>query len=730
MSPGKRARSAAERGQALAKPPDITDPPSVPTRYDGYVRRPQLVARLREARGFPCLLVTAPAGYAKTSMLAEWAEEDDRPFAWVTLGSDDDDATRLLNRLVDAIDGVSLKGRPFVLVLDNVHALRTKGAMDALANTIASLRSDGQVALASRNEPRLPLGRMRAQREVFELTRRDLAMSRSDSAALLDALGLDLRADEVEMLFDQTEGWPAALYLAGLSLGEHGAAVHPDPAHFGGDDRFVADYLKEEFLAGPSVARVRFLLRSSVLDELTGQICDDVLERTGSARVLRELSRANMPLELLDHAGDSYRYHPLFKQMLRAELHRREPDVEAQLHQHASVWFAGRENFEEAIDHALAGGDQGRAAELIWARAAATLATGDRTAVREWLDRFGDGKAAHSLDLALSTAHLYLALGEGELALHWASVARECLDEPGSDHPDLLILAATLPQAGIEQMGRDATRAGELHPLGSPWRAISGFYAGVACQLRGDSEGARELLEEGARNGAATAPLVQILCLTQLATLHLDRDALDSAMRVMAQAHEQLDRFHLDTYPFMTLALATSSLVHARAGRIEESAADRKVAMREIERLVGFPDWFLAETRIVLARASLILDDIAGARSLLADAAIFTHRVKDGPTLQRWLSETQSSLSSATENGNHAELTPAELRTLQYLPSHLSFREIAERSFVSPNTVKTQAQAIYRKLNVSSRAEAVESASSAGLLSDEQSQEGAPWQKP
>jgi LuxR family transcriptional regulator, maltose regulon positive regulatory protein len=720
MKPDKRATRGRQPSPATQF--DLADPPpSVPTRYDGYVRRPQLVSRLREARRYPCLLITAPAGYAKTSLLAEWAEQDDRPFAWVTLGSEDDDATRLLNRLVEAIDGVSLKGRPFVLVLDNVHVLRKKGALDALANTIASIRQDGQVALASRKEPRLPLGRMRAQREVFELTRRDLAMSRSHSAALLEALGLDLRMDEVEMIFEQTQGWPAALYLAGLSLGEQGTGVQIDPAQFGGDHRFVADYLKEEFLAGPSVARVRFLLRSSVLDELTGQICDDVLERSGSARVLRELSRENMLLEPLDHADDSYRYHPLFKQMLRAELHRREPDVEAELHQHASAWFAERERFEEAIEHAVAGADQWRAAELIWARAAVTLATGDRAAVREWLDRFSDARTARSLDLALSTAHLYLALGEGELALHWASVARECIDGEESDHADLLILKASLPQDGISQMGRDAMRASELHPQESPWHAISGFYAGVACQLGGDSERARELLQEGARNGAATAPLVQILCLTQLATLHLDRDALDSAMRVMAQAHEQLDRFHLSVYPLMSLALAASSLVHARAGRIEEAATDRKAAMRELERLVGFPDWFLAETQILLARASLILDDIAGARSLLADAAISAHRVKDGPILQRWLSETQSSLSNARESGDHAELTPAELRTLQYLPSHLSFREIAEQSFVSPNTVKTQARGIYRKLGASSRAEAVDQAHEAGLLRDEAS---------
>ena len=704
----------------------------MPTRYDGYVRRPQLVARLREARGYPLVLVTAPAGYAKTSVLAEWAEEDKRPFAWVSLSSRDDDATRLLNRLVQAVDGVSIKGRPFVLVLDNAHVLRSRGAMDALTNIIASLPPDGEMALASRKEPGLPLGRMRAHREVFELTRRDLAMSRSECAALLEAIGLDLGPAEVDMLFDQTKGWPAALYLAGLSLGqEPGDQV--DAARFGGDHRFVAEYLKGEFLAGISVARVRFLLRSSILQDLTGQNCDEVLERSGSARVLRELSRANLPLEPLDLVDGSYRYHPLFRQMLRAELHRREPDLEAELHRRASVWFAGREQFQEAIDHAIEAGDDKCAGELIWARAAPSLAAGDRGAVREWLDHFSDRKVADSPQLALSTAHLYLALGEGELAVHWASVAHEGLDEGASDEndllADLLILKATLPQDGVAQMGRDATRAAKLLPADSPWRAISCFYAGSASQLGGDPTRARELLEEGARKGAASAPLVQVLCLSQLTFLHLDRDDLESALRVVAQAREQLDRFHLDVYPLMAFAFAASSLTRSRAGRIEESVADCKRAIGLLEHLTAFPDWFQAETRILLARASLNLDDIAGARSLLDDAAVFAHRVDDGPALQRWLSESLASVPSASEHGDRAVLTPAELRTLQYLPSHLSFREIGERSCVSPNTVKTQAQAIYRKLDVSSRAEAVERANAAGLLRDGQGQEGAAWQR-
>ncbi|MFL5898971.1 MAG: LuxR C-terminal-related transcriptional regulator [Solirubrobacterales bacterium] len=666
-------------------------------------------------------------------MLAEWGEQDERPFAWVSLEPKDDNPTRLLNRLVEAIDGVSLKGGPFVLVVDNAHVLRTKGSADALAATIASLRPEGQMALASRREPDLPLGRMRARREAFELTRRDLAMNRSETGAVLEAIGLDLLPDQVESLFLKTEGWPAALYLAGLSLLRE-PDVRIDVESFAGDDRFVADYLTDEFLAGVSVARMRFLLRSSVLDGLTGQACDEILERSGSARVLRELARANLPLEPLDHVDEAYRYHPLFRQMLRSELHRRDPDLEVELHRRACDWCAAHELFEEAIDHAIAAGDETHAGELIWALVAPSLASGDRAAVRDWLDHFSNRKLAGSAQLALATAHLYLSLGEGELGLHWASVAHEGFDEAALKDPhllaDLLLLEATLPQNGIGQMGRDATSAAELHPPDNPWRGISCFYAGVAAHLGGDPVKARELLEEGARRGAADAPLIQVFCLTQLTFLHLDGDDLDSALRVVAQAREQLDRFHLDVYPIMAFAFAASALTRSREGRIEEAVADRKRATELLGLLAGFPDWYLAETRIFLARASLNLDDVSGARTLLDEAAVIARRIKDAPTLQRWISESVSSASTASDGNGRPLLTPAELRTLQYLPSHLSFREIAEKSFVSPNTVKTQAQAIYRKLDASSRAEAVEHASGAGLLGDERAQEGAPWPRP
>jgi LuxR family maltose regulon positive regulatory protein len=680
------------------------------------------------------VLIQAPAGYAKTSVLAEWAEQDERPFAWVSLTPRDDDATRLLNRLVEAVDGVSLKGSPFVLVVDNADVVKTKAASDALANVIASLRPDGQIALASRKEPQLLLGRMRAQREVFELTQRDLAMSRTESARLLEQLGLTLRPEEVDALHEQIEGWPAALYLAGLFLAQQpqGSAAASVAADFAGDDQFVSDYFRDEFLSATSPARLRFLMRSSVLEDLSGQICDEVLQRSGSARVLRELARSNLPVDHLDHSDGTYRYHPLFKQALSAELHRREPKLEADLHRRASNWYADRERFEEAVDHAVAAEDGKRAGELIWARAAPALARGDRETVRNWLDQFGEREITRRPELALATSHLYLALGDGGFALHWSSVAETGFEDTSMENDsvllgDYLVLRATLPQNGIKQMGRDALRAAELHPPESPWRAICSFYAGVSKRLTDSMEEARALLEDGARRGAATAPLVQVLCLAQLTLLDLQNEDLDGAMRAAAHGHEQAERALVADYPLMATFFAASALANSRAGRTEQAVADAKHARTLLDNLVAFPDWYQAETRIVLAATCLHLDDSATARELLDQAEGFAARVPDSPSLQSRLSSTRDRASSASAELSHDELTPAELRTLQFLPSHLSFREIAERSFVSPNTVKTQAQAIYRKLDASSRAEAVDQAREAGLLRDESSTSVGRW---
>ena len=265
-------------------------------------------------------------------------------------------------------------------------------------------------------------------------------------------------------------------------------------------------------------------------------------------------------------------------------------------------------------------------------------------------------------------------------------------------------------------MGADAIRAGELHPPESPWRAMSYFYAGASRHLADDTGGARELLEEGARKGSATAPIAQVFCLVQLTFLHMERDDLEDALRVVAQAREQLERFQLGEYPILAFFFVASALTRAHEGRIEEAAADSNRARKMLEGLDGFPDWYQGEARIYLARACLLLDDSPAATELLAEAAEFADRLDDAPALSRWLSEAESAAAAMAGGEERSELTPAELRTLRFLPSHLSFREIADQSFVSANTVKTQAQAIYRKLDATSRGEAVEHARDRGLL--------------
>ena len=309
---------------------------------------------------YPLVLIRAPAGYAKTSVLAEWAEQDDRPFAWVSLTSRDDDATRLLNRLVEAVDGVSLKGRPFVLVVDNADVVRSQGASDALANVITSLRPDGQIVLASRKEPRLPLGRMRAQREVFELTRRDLAMSRLESAGVA-------RGARAEAQPGRGRRSPSSKSRAGPPLCTWRALPRTGARHgvrrfarFAGDDQFVSDYVRDEFLSGISLARLRFFIRSSIL---RGPRRAESVTRSRALRVGTGPARA-VPRESAPRLPRSCRRLVPLPPALQPDAPRGAAPPRARPREppprRASAWYAGRERFEEAIDHAIEAGEETR----------------------------------------------------------------------------------------------------------------------------------------------------------------------------------------------------------------------------------------------------------------------------------------------------------------------------------------------------------------------------------
>ena len=584
-----------------------------------------------------------------------------------------------------------------------------------------SMQSGSQLALASRCEPGLPVGSLRAQRRVFELRTGDMAMTRSEASALLAAAGIQLASDGLDTLMDRTEGWPAGLYLAALALR---AQPNVDVAlsRFAGDDQVVADYLRDELMARLDPDQVDFLLRTSILETLSGPLCDAVLGHGGSGRILATLARSNVLLVSLDRGGTTYRYHPLFREMLHSELRRLEPLREPELHARASAWHEEHGDVDSAIHHAVAAGDPEHCGELLWRHASSYIGHGRNDALAAWLNHFNDDQLAAVPSLAVAAASSRLAAGDGEQASHWAAVAgrglaRRSSSEGGALDGAARLLQAVLAERDLAHMGRHAARACALAPEHDESRSFSRLLLGVSHQLAGDRPRARAALEDGARSSAVAAPHVQALCLAQLALLEIDGDDWDVAAILAERARARVEGCGLAEYPIVALVYAVSALTRSHGGPVADADRDLRTAAGLVDRLVDFVPWYEAETRVTIARASLGLSDVARARSLIVEATRLVRRCPESPTLRAWLTDACSRLEAATGSaGDGLTLTAAELRVLRMLPTHLSFPAIAKQLFVSPNTVKTHVRALYRKLDASSRSEAVSHAADAGLL--------------
>jgi LuxR family maltose regulon positive regulatory protein len=696
----------------------------------GTVRRERLLRRLGQSTHVPITLVVAPAGYGKTTVLVHWLQTDPRPMAWLTIDPADDDADRLIASLAVALGepadltlaalayAVERREVPLVLALDDVHHLRSADALSVVDAIAAAVQPGSQIVLAGRSEPALPIGRLRAQGRLIELRARDLVMTRREAAKLLSLAGLELGPDDVQVLLERTEGWPAGLYIAALSL-----RGRPDlqqaVEQFGGDDRLLADYLRDELLDGIDAGRLSFLERSSVLDELSGPVCDAVLQRTASGVALRDMSRSNLLIVPLDQGDASYRYHGLLAGMLRAELRRTDPAGEAELHRRASDWYARAGDNDRAIEHAIAADDPARAGTLLW-RTAARVLDGRAADVRRWLDRFTPEQIASQPTLALTAAAEHLIAGDRDLVEHWSAVAVERLDgdEAAPFEAGVQAMRAAVARAGIAAMGRDAASGYGRLAEDSPWRSLCCLMQGVATHLEGDAAAARPQLEEGARRGAIVAPVVQALCLAQLALLAIDAGDWEQAQLLAARGRSQVERVGLDRHPTCALVFAVSAFVRAHRDRVEEAQADRRRATELVTRLVDYVAWYDVEVRVVLARTALRLGDVTGTRTLLAEATRALEPRDQIPVLRTWIDElwNQAEAFTVTELVGPSSLTTAELRVLALMPTHLSFREMGRRLHVSANTVKTHAHAVYRKLDVCSRSEAVVRARSTGLL--------------
>jgi LuxR family transcriptional regulator, maltose regulon positive regulatory protein len=724
---------------------------------DWFIPRPRLLERLLRDRGSTIALLAAPAGYGKTSLLAQWSEQDERAFAWIGLDGEDNDPLRLLSTVevalaeIEAADPspsdepassprrlvTSLPARlrraadaspgGMVLALDGVQALTSPASLQVLSLTAAALPAGSKLALCSRTMPAIGLGRLRADRSLLAIGQRDLALTGTEARELLVRTDLDVGRRQLETLMERTEGWPAGLALEALTLREQGCSEGCSDGGAGraGDvSEALSQYIREEVLADLPSESLSLLMRTSILDRLSPELCDVVLRRRDSGRVLRALAEERMLAAALDPPDAGYRCNPLLRDALLAELRRLEPGRARHLHSRAARWLGARGEVDRALDHAEAAGELDYAGELVWARVPRCTLRGEHAALRRWLAMFSEAQLASSPGLALAAAHSHLAAGEPRLAEHWSELASAAAGRSPSAmgtarlEAAQALLRAALGVEGIEQIGIDALRARELDGPGSPWLAMCCLLAGVSRHLGGDPIAARVSLRDGARRGAVQAPLIEALCLAQLAVIAAEEEDWPQAADLAARASTEVAALRLERYPGCALVLAASAWITLQQGRADHAKRDLRRARRLLAALEDCAPWYAVETRVLLARAAIRLADVALARTLLVEASRLARRAPEVATFRGWFDQAWGQidqLSAAALSGPGA-LTMAELRILRFLPTHLSFREIGARLHVSTNTVKSQAHAVYRKLDAVSRSQAVERASALGLI--------------
>jgi LuxR family maltose regulon positive regulatory protein len=549
-------------------------------------------------------------------------------------------------------------------------------------------------------------------------------MSAAEGAALVAAAGLDLPARDVETLVRRTDGWPAALSLLTQTLKEPGYAT-VDVADLGDGDRLVGRYAWDEVLAALDPATLDFLLTVSVLDRFSAPLCDAVLAARGSTRTLDRLAQGDVPLVRLDPRGEWLRLNRLLQQVLAAELRRRDPDAERRIESRASEWWEGRGDVEAAVRHARGAGSVERAAELVSRLLPKYVLAGSTPSISTLLDGFAERDLRDAPALAIAKAWESLAAGSLEATRHWHELAERAVAaaDGAGPSPDvqagLALLRATRAADGVAAMAADAALAHTAVSPGSPWRSLAAYLQGVAALLTGDAAVGRTWLREADRLATTDAPALEAVALAHLASLACDDGDLDEARVLAWKADAILHEHGLEEHPGLALVDAVAASLLAKEGN-ESAARDRAhTATVKLEAMASMPPWMEAHAKLLVGFAQLQLGNAAAARTLEreADEAVRSGAA-DATALCDRLESLQGTLDAfpaiAIPGAGH--LTPAELRVLRHLPTHLSFRQIGERLYLSRHTVKTEAISTYRKLGVNSRSEAVRRAHELGLL--------------
>src|SRR6266699_2728990 len=544
--PSAQAAAPGMRSDALT--PRLSTKLHRPQPREQLVRRPQLAERLTQGVMGPLTLVSAPAGFGKTTLLAQWLAESGMPFAWLSLEPGDNDPVRFLSYLIAALQtldphlgAVALtllqmpqpaaaetvltlltndvgshgrEGGDFALVLDDYHVIDAKPIDQALTFLLEHLPPQMHLVIATREDPQLPLARLRARGHLTELRVTDLRFTPSEAAEFLtQGMGLNLSAEDITALEARTEGWIAGLQLAAISLqGQQDATGFI--TSFTGSHHFVLDYLVEEVLQQQPERVQTFLLRTSILDRLCGSLCDAVLldPSISGQETLEYIEHANLFLVPLDNERRWYRYHQLFADLLRQRLHQRSassPGDEVgdvtELHSRASLWYEDHGLSIEAFQHAAAANDVARAERLIEGEGMPLHFRGAAAPVLHWLESLPKTVLDVRPSLWVMYASTLLFGGQHTAVEEKLQAAEAALQEaePDDRTRDLVgrIASMRATLAVIQHDGAtiitQSRRALEyLRPDNLPVRTATTWTLGYAYQLQGDRAAASQAYTE------------------------------------------------------------------------------------------------------------------------------------------------------------------------------------------------------------------------------------------
>lgn len=718
------------------------------------IERVRVLNQMAAAERVRVITLTATAGFGKSTVLAQWSErwrkERAGEVVWLDVPQGAD-SRELAERLAGAltVTGVDSGGEPLppaydeptwhgatmpalralldahrgplLVVIDDAMHLTDPLAPDLLETVLAGLPPDSQLAIGTRDVTPYPARRLRASGGTLELGGADLAMDAEEAGALLAEIGVEVGERQLEAVLERTEGWPVGLYLLGRALLTESDLLEVEGSP-GLTPGWIADYLRDElFETLPEDAR-EFLIKVSVVGDLCGPVCDAVVGRPGSLELLRGLSAHNHLIKRSDRVDECYRLHHLFSDFLRSELYARSIPEYEETHRRAWEWYAGQGEDDLAVMHGKEMGDDEALAHFVWERTWRLLTSGRMPVARRWLTGIDERRVAGQLGLVLSTFYVSVHEGSMETTLQMAALVRGHLADGSLGDTDLahcLVTEALLGEGGLPTIVRQTSEALQaLEDTADPWLTLALYLRGVASLYLGDMSAAVADLEECVERCVPFGVKdMHAHCLAALAATRLTSGDVDGAVSQIEQARSIVFANSLENIPAMAPIFSVAASVMLVSGRHDDAANDAVRALRLTSLMATIAPWHAVGGRLALANVFWHLGDRQRAAVLIHEARNRYGPAAHSPVFDVMLKEAEAMVADLEiSRTGPSLLTTAELKVLQYLPSHLSFPEIGQKLYLSRHTVKSQALSAYRKLGVSSRSQAVDRAHELGLL--------------